>query len=436
MSSKRVFVFCILLCLVQPAYPRDLLEVYDLALQNDPTLKQALANQNAIGVNKYQSIASMLPTITGRGESNFNRLKNKKASFQGEGIQEFYEHRYTIDLNQPVFHWDLWVQLSQADNQIAQAEAEYLAEQQNLITRATEAYFNILAAQDNLAFTVAEKNAIARQLEQAEQRFEVGLIAITDVHEAQAGYDQVRSDEITAINEVDNAKEALREIISETDASLATLGTKMPLVKPNPADIESWSTNAETQNLTIISAFNEAEVARKNIELQRSGHYPQLDIVASHSESDNNSSFGLRGDQQQVGLQLNVPIFEGGGVYFRTRKATQEHIQAKEKLIATKREVDRQVRDAYRGVISSISRVEALKAAVISGESALEATEAGFDVGTRTMVDVLTATRNLTQARSNHSQARYDYLINGIKLKQSASNLSLEDLQAINSFLH
>jgi outer membrane protein len=412
------------------------LEVYDLAQQNDPTLKQALANQKAIGVNKYQSIASMLPTITGRVESNFNRLKNKKASFQGEGIQEFYEHRYTIDLNQPVFHWDLWVQLSQADNQIAQAEADYLAEQQNLITRATEAYFNILAAQDNLAFTVAEKNAIARQLEQAEQRFEVGLIAITDVHEAQAGYDQVRSDEITAINEVDNAKEALREIISETDASLATLGAKMPLVKPNPADIESWSTNAETQNLTIISAFNEAEVARKNIELQRSGHYPQLDIVASHSESDNNSTFGLRGDQQQVGLQLNVPIFEGGGVYFRTRKATQEHIQAKEKLIATKREVDRQVRDAYRGVISSISRVEALKAAVISGESALEATEAGFDVGTRTMVDVLTATRNLTQARSNHSQARYDYLINGIKLKQSASNLNLEDLQAINSFLH
>ena len=434
MISSRVFVCFILLSLAPPAYPRDLLEIYDLALQNDPILKQALANRKAVGETKHLSIARMLPTITGRAESSWNRLKNKKISFQGQGEQEFYEHRYSIDLNQPIFHWDHWVQLSQADNQIAKAEAEYLAEQQNLITRMTEAYFNILASQDNLEFTIAEKKAIARQLEQSEQRFKVGLIAITDVHEAQAGYDQVRSDEISASNQLDNAKEALREIISESDTPLATLGANMPLVTPNPDDIESWSNNAKTQNLTVISAFNEAEVARKNISLQRSGHYPQLDIVASHSESDNNSSFGLRGDQQQVGLQINVPIFEGGGVYFRTRQATQEHILAKEKLIATKRAVERQVKDAYRGVISSISRVEALKAAVISGESALEATEAGFEVGTRTMVDVLTATRNLTRARSNHSQARYDYLINGIKLKQSASSLSLEDLQAINAY--
>ncbi len=435
MISMRAFVCFILISLVPPVYPQDLLETYDMALQNDPILKQALANRNAVGTTKYLSIARMLPTITGRAESSWNRLNNKKVSFQGQGTQEFYDHNYSINLTQPVFHWDHWIQLSQSDNQIAQAEAEYLAEQQNLITRMTEAYFNVLAAQDNLEFTIAEKNAIARQLEQSEQRFNVGLIAITDVHEAQAGFDQVRSDEISADNELDNAKEALREIINESDASLATLGANMPLVKPNPDDIESWSNNAKTQNLTVISAFNEAEVARKNIGLQRSGHYPQLDIVASHSGSDNNSTFGLRGDQQQVGLQLNMPIFEGGGVYFRTRQATQQHILAKEQLIATKRAVERQVKDAYRGVISSISRVEALKAAVISGESALEATEAGFEVGTRTMVDVLTATRNLTRARSNHSQARYDYLINGIKLKQSASSLGFEDLQAINAYL-
>ena len=435
MISARAFVFCILFSLVLPVYPQDLIETFDLALQNDPILKRALANQRAVGESKYQGIARMLPTITGRAESSWNRLKNKKISFQGQGEQEFYEHRYSIDLTQPVFHWDHWVQLSQADNQIAQAEAEYLAEQQNLITRTTEAYFNILAAQDNLEFTVAEKNAIARQLEQAEQRFQVGLIAITDVHEAQAGFDQVRSDEITASNELDNAKEALREIIGENDASLATLGAHMPLVKPKPDNIESWSENAKTQNLTIISAFNEAEVARKNISLQRSGHFPQVDIVASHSESDNNSSFGLRGDQQRVGLEVNVPIFEGGGVFFRTRQAEQEYIQAKENLIANKRTVERQVKDAYRGVISSISRVKALKAAVTSSESALEATEAGFEVGTRTMVDILTSTQNLTQARSNHSQARYDYLVNSIKLKQSASNVGLEDIQAINAYL-
>ncbi len=411
------------------------METYQLALENDPVLKQALANRRATDEIKYQNIAQMLPQISGRAESNFNRLNNKKINFQGQGLQEYYEHSYSLNLTQPIFHWEHWVQLSQADNQIAQAEAQYLAEQQNLITRTSEAYFNILAAQDALEFTIAEKNAIARQLEQAEQRFKVGLIAITDVHEARAGYDKARSDEITAINEVDNAKEALREIIAEQDFLLSSLAMEIPLPSPKPTDIEEWSKNAQQQNLEIISAFNEAEVARKKIALERSGHLPQLDLIASHRESDNNSSFGLRGDSQQVGLQLNVPIFEGGGVYFRTRQAEQQYIQAKEKLIAKKREIERQVKDAYRGVISSISRVEALKASVISAESALEATEAGFDVGTRTMIDVLTATRNLTRAKSDHSKARYEYIINSIKLKQSASILKVEDIQAINTYL-
>lgn len=411
------------------------METYQLALDNDPLLKQALANRKATDEIKHQNIAQMLPSISLRAETNFNRLNNKKINFQGQGLQEYYEHSYSINLTQPLFHWEHWVQLSQADNQIAQAEAQYLAEQQNLITRTSEAYFNILAAQDTLEFTIAEKNAIAQQLEQAEQRFKVGLIAITDVHEARAGFDKARADEIAAINEVDNTKEALREIIGDQEILLSTLAVELPLANPEPADIEKWSKNAQEQNLEIISAFNEEEVARKKISLERSGHLPQLDLIASHRESDNNSSFGLRGDVQQVGLQLNVPIFEGGGVYFRTRQAEQQYIQAKEKLIAKKRQIERQVKDAYRGVISSISQVEALKASVVSAESALEATEAGFDVGTRTMIDVLTATRNLTRAKSDHSKARYAYIINSIKLKQSASILNVEDLLAINAYL-
>ncbi len=435
MLEKKFLLFSFLLLVVSPGYSQNLLETYQLALENDPILKQALANRKATDEIKHQNIAQMLPQISGRVESNFNRLKNKKINFQGQGIQEYYEHSYSINLTQPIFHWEHWVQLSQADNQIAQAEAQYLAEQQNLITRTSEAYFNILAAQDALEFTIAEKNAIAQQLEQAEQRFKVGLIAITDVHEARAGFDKARADEIAAINEVDNTKEALREIIGDQDVLLSTLALEVPLANPEPADIEKWSKNAQEQNLEIISAFNETEVARKKIALERSGHLPQLDLIASHRESDNNSSFGLRGDVQQVGLQLNVPIFEGGGVYFRTRQAEQQYIQAKEKLIAKKRQIERQVKDAYRGVISSISQVEALKASVISAESALEATEAGFDVGTRTMIDVLTATRNLTRAKSDHSKARYEYIINSIKLKQSASILNVEDLQAINAYL-
>jgi len=332
MPVKKVLLFCSLFFTVPAGFSQNLMETYQLALDNDPLLKQALANRKAIDEIKHQNIAQMLPQISGRAESNFNRLNNKKINFQGQGVQEYYEHSYSINLTQPLFHWEHWVQLSQADNQIAQAEAQYLAEQQNLITRTSEAYFNILAAQDALEFTIAEKNAIAQQLEQAEQRFKVGLIAITDVHEARAGFDKARADEIAAINEVDNAKEALREIIGDQEILLSTLALEIPLSNPEPADIEKWSKNAQEQNLEIISSFNETEVARKEITLERSGHFPQLDLIASHRESDNNSTFGLRGDVQQVGLQLNVPIFEGGGVYFRTRQAEQQYIQAKEKL--------------------------------------------------------------------------------------------------------
>lgn len=414
---------------------QDLLQIYELGLQYDPVLRQAEANRMAVGESKDQSIAQMLPNITAQGASSYNRLNNSKISFQGLGEQKFWEHTFALNLTQPVFHWDHWVQLSQSDNLIAEAEAGYQAEHQNLMFRITEAYFNVLAAQDNLEFAEAEKKAIARQLEQAQQRFNVGLIAITDVHESQAGYDQVRSDVITAMNEVDNAKEALREIIGQNDGILAILGEMLPLDKPVPDNIKDWSENAKLQNLQIVSAVNRAEAARKTIEIQRSGHYPQLDIVGNFLQSDNNSTFGLRGDTQEIGLQLNIPIFEGGGVSSRTRQAEYEYQQAAENLVATKRAVEKEVKNAYRGVITTISRVEALKAAVISGESALEATEAGFDVGTRTMVDVLTATRNLTRARSDHSQARYDYLINGVRLKQAASSLSLDDLEAINRYL-
>lgn len=435
MKAKSSILFCILLCGLAPVQARDLLETYELGLLNDPTLKQAEANRMAVGENKDQSIARMLPTLSAQGGTSYNRLHNQGNTFQGQGTQKFFNGNFSLDLTQPVFHWEHWVQLSQSENQIAQAEAEYLAEEQNLMFRITDAYFNVLAAQDNLEFTNAEEQAIGRQLEQAQQRFNVGLIAITDVYEAQAGYDQVRSDVISAKNGIDNAKEALREIIKETVNELSLLGEKLPLNKPQPEDIETWSNNAEIQNLNIVSALNQSEVARKNIDLQRSGHYPQLDIVGSYGKTHNNSTFGLQGDTQEIGLQLNVPLFEGGGVLSRTRQAKYEYQQAEDNLTATRRAVDRQVKDAYRGVITSISNVEALKSAVTSAESALEATEAGFEVGTRTMVDVLATTRNLTEARSRHAQARYDYLTNGVSLKQAASSLTRDDLEAINRYL-
>jgi len=416
----------------------NLSEIFQLALENDPILKQSKANQLAIGESKDQSIARMLPTLSANGAVSRDRLHNKKAGgdFRGSQVnQEYWSNIFNLNLTQPLFHWEHWVQLSQSDNQIAEAEASYQAELQNLMVKTATAYFRVLGAQDNLQFSTAEKLAISRQLDQAQQRFEVGIIAITDVNEALAAYDQASANEIEAANILDNQKEALREIIGDNDVMLNRLGEQLPLLKPQPADISAWSESAESSNLSIISALNKAEISRKTIDLQRSGHLPQLDLVASYGASDVNSSFGLRGDTQSVGLQLNVPLFEGGAVNSRTRQASYEYEAAKENLIATKRAVKRQVKEAYRGVLSNIGQVEALQAAVKSTESALEASEAGLEVGTRTMVDVLAEQKNLYRVMRDYARSRYDYLLNSIKLKQAASSLSQEDLEQINKLL-
>lgn len=420
---------------ITPLKAQNLSEIYLLALQNSPLLKQSEANRSAIGESKDQSLAQMFPQLSAAAASSRDRLRNNKFTFQGLGAQDYWTQSFNVNLTQPIFHWDHWVQLSQSDNRIAQAEAAYQAELQNLMVKTTEAYFNVLSAQDNLQFATAEKEAIARQLEQAKQRFEVGLIAITDVHVAQAGYDQALANEIEAANNLDNQKEALREIIGENEAALDPLGGQLPLIKPEPEDISAWSDSAEISNLSIISAFNQSEISRKSVDLQRSGHLPKLDLVASYGVSDVNSTFGLRGNTESVGLQINVPLFEGGAVNSRTRQASFEYQAAIENLNQKKREVKRQVKDAYRGIISNMSRVEALESSVKSAQSAVEATEAGFEIGTQTMVDVLNEQRNLYRAKRDFSRTRYDYLINSLKLKQAASNLTLDDLAQINGLL-
>jgi outer membrane protein len=424
---------------------QDLTETYELALQNDPVLKQAQANQLATGESRPQSIARLLPNIAANGLGSRDWLDNKKYHDQNNHVdhdpdyrgpsQGYWSFVFNIKLTQPLFHWDDWIQLSQSDNQIAQAEADYQAVQQELMVRTTEAYFNVLSAQDTAELIQAEKQSISRQLDQAKQRFEVGINAITDVYEAQAGYDEATAKEIEAVHDLENKKEALREIIGDNEVQLNSLGSTLPLLKPEPANMVDWSNSAENNNFNIISAFNKAEFSRKSIDVQRTGHLPQLDMVASYMGSDDNSTSGFRGDAQSVGVQLNVPLFEGGAVNSRTRQASYQYEAAKENLIAVKRAVKREVKDAYNGVLSSIGRVEALKTAVTSAENALAASEVGFEVGTRTMVEVLAQQRNLYRAKRDFYRSRYDYLINSIKLKQASSNLTQNDLEQINRLL-
>ncbi|MGH8549453.1 MAG: TolC family outer membrane protein [Methylococcales bacterium] len=413
----------------------DLVDIFKLALANDPTLQQAINLRQAALESEPQAIARLLPFFSATGAANWNYLNNKKRSFQGLGIQRYWQDTFAVNLNQPVFHWDYWIQLSQSENQIARAEAEYQNALQDLIRRTIQAYLNILLAKDTLRFAIAEKESLARQLEQAQQRFEVGLIAITDVLEAQAGFDGARSREILSENNLNNSIEALREIIGAYDGKLVPLPDKIPLMKPDPLDINQWAFSADSQNFSIIAAQNQAELTRKNIEVQRSGHFPTVDVVGNYNVQDNNSSFGLRGDLGSVGVQVSLPIYEGGAVNSRTREALHNYNAAKDNLLVVRRQVARQVKDAFRGVISTISQVEALRATVKSSMSALEATKAGFEVGTRTTVDVVNEQRNLFQAQSLLSEARNNYVLNWVSLKESASSLSENDIKTLNDIL-
>lgn len=413
------------------------MDIYERALQNDPVVKQAEAKQSAAGESRTQGLARFFPTVAAIGASSREWRHNKIVQLNNlfPASQEYWNHSFSLNVSQPLFHWDHWVQLSQSDNQIAQAEAAYQAELQNLMVRTAEAYFNVLSAQDNLDFTLAEKAAIAKQLEQAKARFDAGVIPITDVYEAQAAFDETSANELEAVNNLDNQKEALREITGGGEGDLTPLGDNLPLKKPEPDNVSKWDESAETNNLKIIAAFNQMEFARKAIDIQRSGHLPKLDLVGSYGVTENGSAFGPRGDTQNIGVQLNVPLFEGGAVNSRTRQASFEYEAAKENLVTVKRSVKRQVNNTFRGISTNISRIEALKATVTSAASALEAAEAGSEVGIRTMVDVLGEQRNVYRAKRDLSRARYDYLVNTIKLKQTTSDLVPKDLELVNSLL-
>ncbi|HYE34169.1 TolC family outer membrane protein [Methylocaldum sp.] len=437
---KKSILLALLLIATAGAHAQDLLQTLELALQRDPRLREAEATRNAVLEAKPQSVARLLPTLSITGELNRNSVLSKFQQAQlvfiaGARNVGFWDSAASINLTQPIYRHEYWVQLSQADNHVAEAEANYAAEQQNLMLRTARAYFDVLFAQDSREFALAEQRAIERQLEQAKARFEVGLTAITDVHEAQAGYDQARANVIQAENQVDNAREALQEIIGDFDAALATLIEDIPLKGPEPESIEDWSNLAQQGNFGIIAAENRSLVAKKDIDLQFSGHLPSMDLVGSAGFTDTNRPQGISTEYQVIGMQVNVPMFAGGGVNSRVRQARHEYEAAQENLDGVRRSIKRQVKDAYRGILSSISQVEALQAAVVSSQSAVEASEAGLEVGTRTMVDVLTEQRNLFRAKRDYARARYDYIVNSLALKQAASTLSPEDLALVNHWL-
>jgi len=438
----------------------SLLEIYQQALQSDPLIHEADARRLAASEAAPQARGALFPQLEANArytttESSGNRfvtqftadgsLVSGSAPFDSSTDNEFWD----IGLRQTIFRWDQVVGLKQAHKMVAQAEADYEAAQQDLMIRVATRYFEVLAAEDVLTSIHADRLAIARQLEQARQRFEVGLIAITDVQESQAAHDQSVADEIGAKRSLATAREFLREITGEYVTELSAPSEDFPLISPNPADAVSWIDLAMSQNLSVVSSRLGEQVARDEISFRRTGHYPTLDLVIGRSSTDNTGEFnsvnldGSRSSGPIIGnsvddsisVQLRLPIFTGGRTSSRVREAVYLHRASREQLQRVARETERQTRDAYLGVLAEISRVKALAQAVVSSRTALEATQAGFDVGTRTIVDVLNSQFALYSAITNYYRSRYAYIGNVLRLKQAAGSLQIQDLEEIDRWL-
>lgn len=446
----------------------SLLDAYRDALRSDPTLREAAANRQATLEAKPQARAALLPQIEATGSYQHSsasgtqtftqRLESGQVVTLSSGFRQEVEplRSWQLRVTQTLFRWDQWVALRQADKELARAEAEFRAAEQDLMARVANRYFEILGTRATLEAAEAAREAIGRQLEQAEKRFEVGLSAITDVQEAQASFDSATASVIEAKRAYAVAREFLREITGVYYDDLADAGPDTPLVSPEPDDVDQWVQTALSRNLSLEAASIAADISRDNIAVRRSGHYPSLELFASRGNSRvtaerQDSPVVLPGDpdpgpqpflpadsdswQDAYGVQVRVPLYSGGAVSSGVREATYLHEASQQQLERVARQTERAARDAYLSVTSEISRVQALSQAVQSAQTALRATEAGFEVGTRTTVDVLQSRRQLFEAQRDLANSRYTYLVNALLLKQAAGTLQEADIREIDGWL-
>ena len=423
----------------------DLAQIYRLAVDNDPTLLRAAAERNAIQKGVDIAKSGFLPQVN--GEAGYSESTSDSPQFVNNQIQKFAIDssgwQAGVTLNQSIFDWSVWKNADIAEKQAYQAEISYSNAQQELMLRVVNAYFQALQAKDDLSFAEAEKKAIKRQLEQTKQRFSVGLTAITDVHEAQAQYDSAVAREIQARNAVEIAYESIREITGQYPQTLAALDTEtFSPSDPAPEDVMKWVKKAENSNLSLLESMVQVEIAEQQIKLQQAGHYPTVSLSANYSANDIDRTIQGepspdtgRLDSRSIGLNVSVPIFSGFRTSAEVSQARDNYVASSQQMVQTRRQIEREVRNAYYEVSASIASISAFQQSVVSAESALKATEAGFEVGTRTIVDVLNSTQNLYNAKRNLSEARYGYIRQMLRLEQAAGQLQENDLLAINSSL-
>jgi outer membrane protein len=426
LSSKFAFLLLLLWWQVAPA--EDLATVYGLALKNDAELKIAESN--------YLAAVQALPLASSqrKPQISFDANGSRRESDNSEtGDSETDVVGYSVNLTQSLYD-------TETRGNIKVAEASTEAELADLKAARQALYFSILAAEDNVEFTYAERTAIARQLEQAQKRFEVGLIAITDVHEAQARFDNAEAQVILAENILENAFQSLVLITADPSIKkLAPLGPELQLSLPDPAAVESWVALALDNNLDLLAAQQRLNAARYERDKQARSGYPTLDFVASYADRDTDTDDSFLSDAQQddltVGLELQIPLYTGGRLTAERSQAESEFVSAQNTALLQNRLAVQQSRTAFLDVVSGISQVKALEQANESSKIALEATQAGFEVGTRTSVDVLISLRETYRTQRDYAASRYEYVLNKLRLKQAAGILNEEDLFEINLWL-
>lgn len=447
---KAIFVPGMLLSLSFSVYATDLLDTYRAAQGQDSIFAAARSTQLAGKEKLTQGRSTLLPSVNLTASSIYNNNETQYnqavPSTAVQGTSRFINNGAAITLVQPLYRQNNWMVYSQSELQVVQTDAQFRNTEQDLIIRSAQAYFDVLAAQDAVNLAEAQKTAIAEQLAQAKRNFEVGSATITDTLEAQARYDLTNSQAIAAQSNLEIKERTYQQLTNALPKNLKPVGATFKLEPPQPANAEKWVSDAQLGNLQLIAAKAAAELADKEVTRNRGGHYPTLDLVGSYGKNKispvgsgtlGNGNNAIDTDQttSYVGVQLNIPLFQGGSTQSKWREAEANRERANAELESARRNVDLQTRQAYSGVVNGMSQVMALEQALKSSEKLLEASKLGQEVGVRTNLDVLNAQQQLYSTRKDLAQARYNYLLSRLKLKAAVGSLAEDELAAVNKAL-
>jgi outer membrane protein len=440
--KKKLLVLSLVL-VAAPAFAADLLQVYRDAIGYDAQFASAKAAWEAGQEKLPQGRAGLLPVISATANTTWNDIDfNSRRRNTAPVDVQYNTNGYSLTLTQPIFRWQNIEAYGQSKLQVVAADAQFAQAKQDLVLRVSQAYFDVLLAQDSLNLAQAQKKAIAEQLEAAKRNFEVGTATITDTHEAQARHDLATAQELAAQNDLEIKRQALRQVIGKVPEALAALRAQVQLQRPQPDDMAKWVEAAEAGSPLVAAQQAALEIADKEIGKQRAGHYPTLDLVATRGRTSATGSLALGTPaagsdthSNTVGLQLTLPIFAGGAVMSKDREAVALREKARADLDNTRRSAALGARQAYLGVTNGMAQVKAFEQALVSSQSALDSNKLGYEVGVRINIDVLNAQQQLFATRRDLAKARYDTLLAQLRLKAAAGSLGEDDVQAINALL-